>query len=73
MSTKTAKNNFSTRCERNYLYVPSVPLGMRKSKQDVRWMAATWLEAQSQDKLMFVMEIQIRVIRKKKNIKMGRA
>lgn len=57
VSTETARNNFSTsitRCKRNDLHRPSVSLGMRKIKKDVRLVVATWLEAQSQDKSMSV-------------------
>lgn len=57
MSTEAARNNFSTsitRCERNDLYMPSVPLGKRKIKKDVGQIVAAWLEAQSQEKSMCV-------------------
>lgn len=39
VSTETARNNFPTsitKCEKNELYRPSVTLGMRKIKKNVR-------------------------------------
>lgn len=57
VSTETTRNNFSTsitRCKRNDLYMPSVPLGMMKIERVVRQIVAAWLEAQSQDRSMTV-------------------